>query len=232
VIACSNAANLILARTMRRESELAVRAAVGAHPMALRRLLLAESLVLCGLGAFAGAVFAWPLASMLSRYAARFSVHALEVRIDPVMLSVGALLALIAAVLLAFVPRLPSDSKKGGLRLASGSGRVVGSARKLNVFAVVQIGASFVLIAGAIMLVRTFLALQVSSPGFDTSRILALNVPVTTYGRTPEDVRNFYRQLETRLNGLPEVQQVSISSSTPWRTDEVLAGIGFGYRVD
>jgi predicted permease len=232
VIACSNAANLILARTTRRESELAVRAAIGAHPMALRRLLLAESIVLCGLGALASAVLAWPLANMMSRYAVRFSVRALDVRVDPVMLSLGAVLALIAAVLLAFVPRLPSDSKAGGLKLASGSGRVAGSARKLNVFAVVQIGASFVLIAGAIMLARTFLALQASSPGFDTSRILALNVPVTTYGRTPEDVRNFYRQLETGLSGLPNVQQVAICSSTPWQTDEVLAGLGFGYRVE
>jgi predicted permease len=232
VIACSNVANLILARTVRRESELAVRAAVGAHPMALRRILLAESIVLCGLGALVGAALAWPLASMLSRYAVRFSLRALEVRVDPVMLSLGALLALIAAVLLAFLPTLPSDTRNGGLKLASGSVRVAGGARRLNVFAVVQIGASFVLLAGAVVLVRTFLALQASSPGFDTSRILALNVPVTTYGRTPEDVRSFYRHLQARLSGLPEVQQVAIGSSIPWRTDEVLDRAGFGYRLE
>lgn len=232
VIACSNVANLILARTVRRESELAVRAALGAHPMALRRLLLAESIVLCGLGALVGTVLAWPLAGMLSRYAVRFSVRALEVRVDPVMLSLGALLALLAAVLLAFVPSLPSDTRKGGLKLASGSVRVAGGARKLNVFAVVQIGASFVLVAGAVMLVRTLLALQASSPGFDTTRILAVNVPVTTYGRTPEDIRNFYRQLQARLNGLPDVVQVAIGSSIPWRTDEVLDRAGFAYRLE
>ncbi|HKW48316.1 MAG TPA: ABC transporter permease [Gemmatimonadaceae bacterium] len=232
VIACSNVANLILARTVRRESELAVRAALGAHPMALRRLLLAESIVLCGLGALVGALLAWPLASVLSRYAVRFSVRALEVRVDPVMLSVGALLALIAAVLLAFVPSLPSDTRNGGLKLASGSARVAAGTRKLNIFAVVQIGASFVLLAGAVMLVRTFLSLQASTPGFETSRILAVNVPVTTYGRTPEDVLNFYRQLQTRLTSLPEVQQVAIGSSIPWRKDEVLDRAGFGYRLE
>ena len=232
VVACSNIANLILARTVRRESELALRAALGAHPMALRRLLLAESIVLCGLGALVGTVLAWPLAGMLSRYAVRFSVRALEVRVDPVMLSLGALLALLAAVLLAFLPSLPSDTRKGGLKLASGSVRVAGGARKLNVFAVVQIGASFVLVAGAVMLVRTFLALQASSPGFDTARILAVNVPVTTYGRTPEDIRNFYRQLQARLTGLPDVVQVAIGSSIPWRTDEVLDRAGFAYRLE
>jgi putative ABC transport system permease protein len=72
VIACSNVANLILARTVRRESELAVRAVLGAHAMALRYLLLTESTVLCGLGALAGAAIAWPLAAMPSRYAAYF----------------------------------------------------------------------------------------------------------------------------------------------------------------
>ena len=158
--------------------------------------------------------------------------HGVQIDIDPAMLSLGAVLALLAAVLLAFVPSLPSDRRNGGLKLASGSARVAGGARKLNVFAVVQIGASFVLLAGAVMLVRTFLALEASSPGFDTSRILALNVPVTTYGRTPEDVRNFYRQLQQRLSGVPEIQQVAIGSSIPWRTDEVLDRSGFGYRLE
>ncbi|MBM4254990.1 MAG: FtsX-like permease family protein [Deltaproteobacteria bacterium] len=232
VIACSNVANLILARTVRRESELAVMAALGAHPMALRRLLLAESTVLCGLGALAGAALAWPLAAMLSRYAARFSVRALEVTIDPVMLSLGVVLALLAAVLLAFVPSLPSDARNGGLKLASGSARVAAGASKLNVFAVIQIGACFILVVGAIALVRTFLALQASSPGFDTTKILALNVPVTSYGRTPEDVRNFYRRLQARLGELPEVEQVAIGSSIPWRRDEVLDRAGFGYRLE
>ena len=76
VIACSNVANLILARTVRRESELAVRSALGATPLALRRSLLAESLVWCGSGALAGLAIAWPMVEILSRYASRFSVRA------------------------------------------------------------------------------------------------------------------------------------------------------------
>src|SRR5262249_809006 len=65
VIALSNVANLILARTVRRESELALRAAVGAHRGALRATLLAESLLLCGTGALLGAALAWPLVGVL-----------------------------------------------------------------------------------------------------------------------------------------------------------------------
>jgi ABC-type antimicrobial peptide transport system permease subunit len=61
VIACSNAANLILARTVRREGELAIRGALGASTGALRRMLLAESLLLCGAGGVVGVVSAQPL---------------------------------------------------------------------------------------------------------------------------------------------------------------------------
>ena len=73
IIACSNVANLILARTVRREGELAVRAALGASKGALRRMLLAESLLLCGIGAVIGVASAQPMVSVLARYASRFS---------------------------------------------------------------------------------------------------------------------------------------------------------------
>ena len=79
VIACSNVANLILARSVRREGELAVRAALGAGTGALRRTLLAESLVLCGAGAVLGVLLARPFVAVVARYAARFSVRALDV---------------------------------------------------------------------------------------------------------------------------------------------------------
>src|SRR5262249_52712095 len=108
IIACSNVANLILARSVRREGELALRAALGASRLALRRTLLAESLVLCAAGAAAGLYIADPLVTLMSRYAARFSIRALEVTTDSTIVWVGVGLALVAAVLLAFVPRLPS----------------------------------------------------------------------------------------------------------------------------
>ena len=75
IIACCNVANLILARTVRREGELAVRNALGASAGALRRLLLAESLLLCGAGAILGVVSASPMVNVLGRYASRFSVR-------------------------------------------------------------------------------------------------------------------------------------------------------------
>src|SRR4051812_24063448 len=97
VIACSNVANLILARAVRREGELAIRAALGASAAALRRTLLAESLVLCTAGALLGVALARPLVAVLARYAARFSVRALDLTVDATLLWVGVALALVAA---------------------------------------------------------------------------------------------------------------------------------------
>ena len=161
IIACSNVANLILARSVRREGELAVRAALGAGAGALRRTLLAESLLLCGIGAMLGVIVALWMVPILSRYASRFSVRALDLTVDASVLWVGVGLAVAAAVLLAFVPRLPSAEAAGGLGLSSGSVRITsGTNRRLRLFAVTQIAASFVLLAGAGMLLTTLIALQ------------------------------------------------------------------------
>src|SRR6202011_2251837 len=114
VIACSNVANLILARSVRREGELAIRAALGAGTGALRRTLLAESFLLCGAGAVLAVIIARPMVSVLALYAARFSVRAQDVTVDASLLIVGVVLALVSSVLLAFVPRLPSTGASNG----------------------------------------------------------------------------------------------------------------------
>ena len=218
VIACSNVANLILARTMRREAELVIRAALGANHTALRRTLLTESLFLCGAGALLGVLSAEPMVSILARYASKFSVRALDLTVDSSMLWVGALLALVAAVLLAYVPRLPSSDSSHGFRLASGSTRVTGSATgRQRVFAVVQIAASFVLLAGASMLLKTLMTLQSAQTGMDTRHVLAVNVPVMEYGKSEGQVRQFYRECIRRLMQLPGVDQVAVGSAVPWR---------------
>jgi putative ABC transport system permease protein len=229
VIACSNVANLILSRTVRREGELAIRAALGATSSALRRTLLAESLVLCVAGATLGVLSARPMVAILARYAARFSVRALDLTVDSSMLWVGALLAAIASVLLAFVPRLPSAGTARGLGLSSGSVRITGStSRRLRVFAVIQITASFLLLAGASMLIKTLLTLQATQTGFDMHRVLAMNVPVMSYGKTPDEIINFYRETIRRINELAGVDRVALGTSVPWR-DAGSFGPGFGF---
>ena len=232
VISCSNVANLILARTVRREGELGIRAALGANAAALRRTLLAESLVLCGTGAALGVVIARPMVAILARYASRFSVRALDLTVDSSVLWVGALLAVIAAVMLAFVPRLPSADTSHGYGLASSNLRITSSTRRrLRAFAVVQIAASFVLLAGATMLVKTLIPLQSTQTGFDTHHVLTVNVPVVAYGKTPEQIVLFYQEAIRRIKSLPGVDGVAVGTFVPWR-DGGRFGPGFEFSAD
>ena len=167
VIACSNVANLILARSVRvkQNSPCVPRLAPAS---ALRRTLLAESLLLCMAGAALGLMLADSLVTVAARYAARFSVRALEATVDASVLWLGAGLAVTAAVLLAYVPRLPSSDRSGGLGLAGGGVRITpGTNRRLRIFATTQIACSFVLLAGAGMLVATLTALQTANTGYD-----------------------------------------------------------------
>ncbi|MGH9311075.1 MAG: ADOP family duplicated permease, partial [Vicinamibacterales bacterium] len=232
VIACSNVANLVLARSVRREGELAIRAALGASTGALRRTLLAESLLLCGAGALLGVVIARPMVSVLARYASRFSVRALDLTVDASLLWVGAGLALSAAVLLAFVPRLPTTNSSRGFGLANGNVRITTSTnRRLRAFAVTQIGASFVLLAGAGMLLTTLVALQRVRTGFETSNVLALHVPIVSYSRPPEQTAAFYKEAMRRIAELPGVERVAIGTIVPWR-DAGTFGPGFQFSVE
>jgi putative ABC transport system permease protein len=232
VVACSNVANLILARSVRREGELAVRAALGAAVSALRRTLLAESLLLCGVGAALAILIARPMVAVLARYAARFSVRAQDLVVDSSLLWVGVILALSAAVLLAFVPRLPSAESANGLGLSSGSVRITtGTNRRLRIFAVTQIAASFVLLAGAGMLITTLFALQRQQTGF-RGNVLAVNVPVVSYTRKPEQIAGFYREAIRRIAALPGVEQVALGTLVPWRDQGFFAAqfTAEGYR--
>jgi putative ABC transport system permease protein len=232
VIACSNVANLILARSVRREGELAVRAALGAKRWELRRTLLAESLLLCGGGATLGVVLARPMVTLLARYASRFSVRALDVTVDASLVLVGVGLALVAAVLLAFVPRLPSAEAANGLGLSNGSPRLTtGTGRRLRAFAVAQIAASFMLLAGAGALLNALITLQATQTGINLRNVLALHVPVMSYGRTPDQVTAFYKDVMRRITELPGVERVAVGTLIPWREAGAF-GPGFNFSVE
>jgi predicted permease len=232
VIACSNVANLILARAVRREPEMAIRAALGATTSAFRRSLLAEGIVLCGSGALAGTAIAAPMVAVLARYASRFSVRALDLTLDFSMVWIGAALALAAAIFLAFVPRLPAPDSSAGFGLSSSGVRVSGgSSRRLGIFAVTQITASFLLLGGAGALVKTLLVLEKTQPPFETAHVLAVNLPIMADGKTPDQVRDFYRETQRRVSALPGVQHVSSGFGVPWRDGRALS-ISFTFSVE
>jgi putative ABC transport system permease protein len=231
IIACSNVANLILARSVRREGELAVRAALGASNAALRRTLLAESLVLCGAGAVLGVLLARPLVAVVAEFAARFSVRALEVTVDNTLLWVGAGLAIAASVLLAYVPRLPSSSGPQGFGLASSSLRLTpGTNRRLRVFAMTQIAFSFVLLAAAGTLIAALIAMQTANTGFNMRQVLAIDVPMRSLGAGAQDL-DFYQEISEKVGELPGVVGVALGVKTPWRDNDGLR-LTFQFAVE
>ena len=218
VIACANVANLLLARTIRRDRELSIRVAMGAGSGALRRILLTESLLLCAGGAVLGLLIADPLLAVLSKYISRYSIRALDLTVDASMLWVGAGLAIAAAALLAFVPRLPSSGPSMSPGLATASARFTGAAnRKLRIFALVQVAASFVLVAAAGATVNTLLSLEAAQTGFDTHHVLSVDVPVMHTGRTPQQIVDFHKEMMRKIKELPGVENVSVGVAVPWR---------------
>ena len=125
IIACANVTNLTLMRGVRREHELTVRAALGAGTGRLRRLLLAENLVLAVAGGALGLLLAFGGVRMLIAFAARYSPRAGEIRVDAAVLAFTLALVVLVAVLLSFAPTLTRDSKLGEA-LAAGGRRATG----------------------------------------------------------------------------------------------------------
>src|SRR5262249_13584467 len=140
---------------------------------------------------------------------------------------VGAALAIVAAVILAFVPRLPSSDVSHGLNQSSGGVRIIGStSRRQRIFAVTQIAASFVLLAGASALITTLIALQRAQTGLGPQQVLAIEVPPMSYGKTLQQVADFYKESMRRIEALPGVNKIAFGTAVPWRD----GGPGFGFQ--
>src|SRR5207245_2836086 len=119
-----------------------------------------------------------------------------------------------------------------GLGVSSGSVRITGSTnRRLRVFAVTQIAASFVLLAGASALVKTLLSLQSAQTGLDIRHVLAINVPAMSYGKTPQQVVDFYKESIRRIEALPGVNKTAFGIVVPWR-DAGSFGPGLQFSAD
>jgi putative ABC transport system permease protein len=228
VIACSNVANLILARSVRRQNELEVLAALGASRGALRRSLLGESLLLCGAGAALGVALAGPFVSVVARFVSRFSVRALDVTLDWTVLWVGAGLALAASVVLAYIPKLPT-TRGGGTRVANGAARVTPAAnRRLRTFATLQVALSFVLVAGAGALFVSVMALQRAVTSPDLRQVLTLDIPSSSVAIRTADETTRHQEMLRRIARLPDVIGVAAGASTPWRDAAIFPRLKVG----
>jgi putative ABC transport system permease protein len=225
LIACANVANLLLARATARQRELAVRAALGAGRLRIVRQLLAESLVLAIVGGFAGLLLAgWGLAVLRAVVAQKLPVQRLEavglnewVLFFTVTISIGTglLFGLVPAIAVSG-PALNDALKDGG---RSGSAARGNKARAS--FVIAEVALALVLLAGAGLLIRSFVNLLNTSPGFNPERTLTmdLSLPGSRYGDETKRI-DFYHRLIDRIAALPGVEAAGAVSSLP------LAGLG------
>lgn len=216
LLACANVANLTLTRLIQRERELSVQAALGADPLRIRSELLVENVVLALLGAGLGVGLAALASDLLVSYASRFTVRTGEIGIDLTVLAVTGLVAVGAALVLAWAPPLPGLRGVTGAAASAGR-RVVGMTRKRVQRALVigQLALCFTLIVGATLMVRSLINLNAVDAGFEYQSVVAMDVPNVTGIPAPQNLL-LMEQLVERMRGFPGVRTVAYASHVPF----------------
>ncbi|NOT07991.1 MAG: ABC transporter permease [Gemmatimonadales bacterium] len=222
IISCANVANLTLMRGVRREQELVVRAALGAGAARLRRLLLAENLVLASLGAALGLVLATAGVRLLVSLAERYSPRANEIRLDGMVLGFTLVLTLVVALILSFAPKLAKEGTLGAW-IAAGANRMSGNLRRQRLqrgLVVAQIAVSVMLLTGAGLLTRTMLRLSDVDTGLQSEEVLTMEVPIDQGSQSDADMKALYERMRLEVGAIPGVSDVGVGSTMPLRSSQ------------
>jgi predicted permease len=220
LIACANVANLMLTRISARQKELSVRTALGAGRGRLARQLLVESLMLALVGGVAGLLIAQGCVQLIHLLGLDDAAHGFSVGLDGNVIGFTLALALLTGVLFGLFPvvalwreRAYEVLKEGGR--GSGGSRSARATRRVLV--VVQMALAVTLLAGAGLLIRSFVRLQEASPGFDTQSVLSVRVDLPD-NRYKDDaaVAQFYQRALDAVRVLPGVTSAGIVSSMPF----------------
>ncbi|HVR71370.1 MAG TPA: FtsX-like permease family protein, partial [Vicinamibacteria bacterium] len=220
LIACCNVANMLLARATAREREMTVRAALGASRARIVRQLLVESFLLAAAGCLAGCLIAWGGIAALVRAMPRQNVPwETEIALDGPVLAFAVGTAALSAIVFGLLPALHAARRDvlPGLRQA-GKGTSGGArhGRVRNGLVVAQVALSLVLLLGAGLLMRTFLALVRADLGFDPARIVTVPVAFAPGTYTDaSDRHRFFRQALQSVAAVPGVEAVAASNGTP-----------------
>jgi putative ABC transport system permease protein len=217
MLATANVANLQLTRALRRDHELAVRAALGAGRGRLTQQLLAEGLVLALLGGVAGVLVARAALPALLAQLPQGLPRLDAVRLDPGALGVAAALTLTLAVVIGLAPAWRGGRANVGGALRDGA-RLAGSRRHVARSALVaaEVALALVLLAGAGLLARSLSRLMARDPGFNPRGVLALDVQATGSAyETADDVYANHDRLIASVATLPGVRAVGITSQLP-----------------
>lgn len=227
LIACANVANLNLARMVRRERELAIRAAVGASRVRMFRQLLTESFLLALIGGAIGLVFSWGALHLLVNFAARFTPRAREIHLDGTVLLFTLVIAVLTSLLSGTAPAMAArDSVVGGLK-DGGSQSTAGKGRQRlrSLLIVSQVAVSFLLLIGAGLMLRSFMKLQHVDPGFQPENVLTMNIGLNfTKYNTGDKQRAFFESFLEKIKVQPGVKTAAASMTIPLATNMNMTG--------
>ncbi len=232
LLSCANVANLSLARLVRREKEMALRAALGAARGRLSRQLLTESLLISLTGGLVGVAFAAAGRGLLVHFARRFTPRASEISVDAPVLLFSLAVSLAVGVVLGLIPAF---SRRQSLVTALQDGRdtsgaTPGRLRARNLLIAGQVAISFVLLAGAGLMLRTLWKLSDVDTGFHGERVLTARMSMNfTRYPTADARRQFQDRILERLSSEPGIQSVALAGTFPLNE----GGPGNGrYRIE
>jgi putative ABC transport system permease protein len=219
LIACANVANLVLAKTLARRKEIAIRSSLGASRAAILRNILSETVLLSVIGGVLGFLLARVSLDVSLRLLANHLPSFAEITLDTRVLAFTLLLSVLAGVLAGLIPSLRFSRvdvnealKLGQTRGSSDSG----GGKTRNLLVISEVALSLVLLVGAGLMVRTLLELRSVSPGFDSSKVLTMDVSVgRTKFPTPAAAINFFNEVLQRVRAVPGIESAGVIDSLP-----------------
>ena len=227
LIACANVANLNLSRMVRRERELAVRAALGAGRVRMFRQLLTESFILAVIGGGLGLLFSSGALSLLVSFAARFTPRAREIHMDAAVLIFTFLVAVLTSLLSGTAPALGAREtvvgtlKEGSVQSTIGRGKH----RIRSLLIVAQVAVSFLLLVGAGLMLRSFLKLQHVDPGFQPENVLTMDVALDFVKyNTGDKQRAFFESLLEKVQSQSGVKSAAAAMMIPLTSNMTMTG--------
>ena len=219
LIACANIANLVLAKTLSRRKEIAIRSALGASRRRLLQQVLAETVLLSLIGGAVGLIFAHYGMTFIVRFVGQQLPRSADIGLNAWVLAFTLAISLVTGLLAGLLPALRLTGEGVSEALKQSAGRTAsqsGSSRTRSALVVAEVAFSLMLLIGAGLLIRSLWALRSVYPGFDSNNVITadLMVPPNKFANLPQ-LMGFYHNVLERVQALPGVKSAGLTNTLP-----------------